>query len=474
MTKPAAGAPAAVAEVHHPHVSPWALFSLLTMLFLAAIDTTILSTAMPRIVALMGQPELYHWAFTAFMLTSTLALPFFGRMADQIGIRRCMLVAGIVFLLGSGICMLAPDMPWLIFGRAVQGLGASGLQGLPMIAFGVLFPPEQRGSKQSLFSMVWGFSSLAGPISGAWLVSYLSWHWIFGLNVLLAALALVIFWFSFPRQEPRPAGARMDYFGALLLLGGLGGLILLTSIKGLPAWAYAPVAGLLAAFVWRQQRSPAPLMPLHPFKTLTYRAACLLGFVSNFVGFAALTYIPFYLQQVLQRSPEASGLIFTPMMLAWPIASAVAGFWLNRLGFRSLCLIGCACLLLSMAAWAGVALGFPIPALVLWCIFLGLGMGAVTAPLLIAAQTVVARGEIGVASATLVLLRNIGATLGVSLMGVLQVQSQDALGLQHSLAAVFICLAGFSVTALISAWAMPPLPPAELDRAHAPAPLAGH
>lgn len=449
----------------HPYVSPWALFSLLMMLFLAAIDTTILSTAMPRIVELMGQPELYHWAFTAFMLTSTLALPFFGRMADQIGIRRCMLVAGSVFLLGSALCMLAATMPVLIFGRAVQGLGAAGLQGLPMIAFGVLFPPEQRGSKQSLISMVWGFSSLAGPISGAWLVSYLSWHWIFGLNVVLAFVALIIFWISFPRQEARPHGGRMDYLGALLLLGGLGGLILLTSLENLPGLVYLPVVALLAGFIWRQHVSPAPLMPLHPFKRLPYRAACLVGFVSNLVGFAALTYIPFYLQQVKQLSPEASGIIFTPMMLAWPIASALAGFWLNRLGFRSLCVIGCLFLVISMGAWSAVAAGWALPGIVIWCICLGLGMGAVTAPLLIAAQTVVARSEIGVASATLVLLRNIGATLGVSLMGVIQVQTQPTLGLQPSLMAVFICLLGFSLTALFSSMAMPSESPAELQLA---------
>lgn len=447
----------------HPPVSPWALFSLLLMLFLAAIDTTILSTAMPRIVELMDQPELYHWAFTSFMLTSTLALPFFGRMADQIGIRRCMLVAGSIFLLGSAVCMLAPTMLALILGRALQGLGAAGLQGLPMIAFGVLFPPEERGSKQSLISMVWGFSSLAGPISGAWLVSYLSWHWIFGLNVVLALLALIIFWVSFPRQEARPAGARMDYLGALLLIFGLGGFVLMTSIEGLPGLAYIPVVILLAAFIWRQRTSPAPLVPLHPFSKLAYRTACLLGFVSNFVGFSALTYIPFYLQQVQHLSPEASGLVFTPMMLAWPIASALAGFWLNRLGFRSLCLIGCGFLVLSMAAWSAIAGSLPLPGIILWCICLGLGMGAVTAPLLIAAQTVVARNEIGVASATLVLLRNIGATLGVSLMGVIQVQTQPTLGLQHSLMAVFIGLFGFSLTALISAVMMPAASPAELQ-----------
>lgn len=455
----------------HPPVSRWALFSLLTMLFLAAIDTTILSTAMPRIVELLGQPELYHWAFTAFMLTSTLALPFFGRMADQIGIRPCMLVAGSVFLAGSAICMVVNQMPLLILGRAIQGLGAAGLQGLPMIAFGVLFPPEERGSKQSLISMVWGFSSLAGPLSGAWLVSYLSWRWIFGLNVVLGLLALTIFWFSFPRQQASPHSAGIDYASALLLMLSLSGLILLSN-QAIPALAtplprslgFVAVVAVTAGFLLRQQRSPAPLIPLHPFGMPTFAASCLLGFITNFVGFAALTYIPFYLQQVMQRSPADTGLIFTPMMLAWPIASAAAGFGLNRAGFRWLCLLGCGLLVISMGAWSAIAAGWSLPGLILWCICLGLGMGTVTAPLLIAAQTVVARHEIGVASATLVLLRNIGATLGVSLTGAIQVQTAPALGVQASLLAVFGCLSLFAVSSLISSLAMPNQPPASLQR----------
>lgn len=461
----------------HPPVSRWALFSLLMMLFLAAIDTTILSTAMPRIVVLLGQPELYHWAFTAFMLTSTLALPFFGRMADQIGIRPCMLVAGSVFLAGSALCMAVNQMPLLILGRAIQGLGAAGLQGLPMIAFGVLFPPEERGSKQSLISMVWGFSSLAGPISGAWLVSYLSWRWIFGLNVVIGLIALTMFWFSFPHQDTRQASQGTDYLGALLLMLGLSGLILLTNqalpvletIPALRIGGFVAVIGLMIAFLFRQKASSAPLIPLHPFVQPTYSASCLLGFTTNFVGFAALTYIPFYLQQVMGRNPEQSGLVFTPMMLAWPIASAVAGFGLNRMGFRQLCLIGCGLLLASMAAWSAIAAGTGLPGLVFWCICLGLGMGAVTAPLLIAAQTVVARHEIGVASATLVLLRNIGATLGVSLMGAIQVQTEPAVGAQASLLGVFGCLTLFSLCSLGGSLAMPNQPPAHIQREQDPA-----
>lgn len=451
--------------MNHSPVSRWALGSLLLMLFLAAIDTTILSTAMPEIIRLLGQPELYHWCFTAFMLTSTLALPFFGRWADQFGIRPCMLAAGALFVLGSLVCLIAESMPILILGRALQGLGASGLQSLPMIAFGVLFSPAERGSKQSLISMVWGFSSLAGPTTGGLLVSHLSWHWIFGLNVALGLVALTMFWVSFPRREMQSTGHALDWISSLLLTMGLGGFLLLAGqqLPALQGVSWLAVLGILGLFVWRQTRYQHPLIPMHPFLNPTYRVACLLGFTTNLVGFGALTYVPLYLQQVLKQTPEASGLVMTPMMLAWPIASSVGGIKLNQLGFRKLMLLGGGLLVISMAAWALLAAGLPVPGIIPWCICLGLGMGAVTPPLLIAVQTVVDRFEIGVASSTLVLLRNIGATLGISLMGTLVIQTQSFMGIQNALALMFVVLTGFALLCWLAGWLMPNCPPAEIQ-----------
>lgn len=439
------------------------------MMFLAAIDTTILSTAMPRIVNLLGYPELYHWAFTAFMLTSTLALPFYGRLADRIGIRTCMLIAGTVFLLGSALCTVAGHMYVLIAGRALQGLGASGLQGLPLIAFGLLYPPEQRGAKQSLISMVWGFSSLAGPVTGGYLVTYFSWRWVFGFNLPLGLFALLIFWWRFPRQHVRPPRGRLDGLSAGLLLSGLSSLILLSAMDAtsFQSLGYGASAVLIALFIWRQRHAPDPLIPLAPFARPVYQLACLLGVSSSFVGFAALTYVPYYLQEVLGFAPERTGLVLTPMMLAWPISSAVAGFQLNRLGFRTLVIIGSFSLCVSMAAWTAMACGLELPLLELWCIALGIGMGCLTPPVLVAAQTVVPLAQMGVASSTLVLLRNIGSTLGVSLMGALQVQFQAALGQQLALGWVFACLLIFSLLTLISALLMPAQTPQQLSQSSA-------
>lgn len=446
-------------------VSRPALISLLLMLFLAAIDTTILSTAMPRIVTLLGFPHLYHWAFTAFMLTSTLALPFYGKMADQIGIRRSIIFAGMIFVLGSLICLVTPHMYGLIFGRAVQGLGASGLQSVTLIAFGMLFPAEERGARQSLISIVWGFSSLAGPISGGFLVSYFSWRWIFGLNVLLGLIALTIFWISFPPQTKK-APQKVDFVSAGLLMLGLSGFILLSGEHNttFSTVAYVLVAGLLAAFIFRQQHTALPLIPLHHFRIPTYQLACLLGFLTFFMGFSALTYIPFYLQNVLQISPGKAGLMMTPMMVTWPLASALTGLNLNRLGFQRTAIFGCSNIVIGMLAWLLMALGQPLPWPAIWCVFLGLGMGCLTPTLIVLVQTVVPHHEIGVSSSTLVLLRNIGSTLGISLMGSIQAQTQEIIGIQSSLALIFGFLLLFSLLNLLSSLGMPNLKPSELKQ----------
>lgn len=445
-------------------ISPWAITSLLMMLFLAAIDTTILVTAMPRIVVILGDPNLYHWAFTAFMLTSTLALPFYGKLADEIGIRRCMIIAGLIFIVGSAACGLAQNMTQLILGRAFQGLGAAGIQGLTMIAFGVLYSPEERGSKQSLISIVWGFSSLAGPVSGGYLVTYLSWRWIFGLNVILGLAALIIFIICFPRSAPQPS-KRLDLLGSSLLIVSLTGLILLTEGSGeATILGYGVIGICVLGFVWQERRCPNPIIPPQLFSQPMYLLSVLIGFSAYFVGFSALTYIPFYLQNIRVYSPEQTGLIMTPMMLAWPVASAIAGYQLNKTGFRLPVLLGTSLCGIAMLAWFLIALGWQVPYLFLWCILLGAGMGCLTSSLMVAVQTAVAVQQIGIASATFVLIRNIGTTLGISLMGALQMQSQAISGLAGSLIAVFAYLAALGGISVVCSLLISTLSPAQLSQ----------
>jgi EmrB/QacA subfamily drug resistance transporter len=451
----------------YPPVSRWALGSLLTMLFLAAIDTTILSTAMPKVIAELGGSELYHWVFSAFMVASTVATPFYGKFADLLGVRRCMLVAVSLFLLGSALCGAARSMPFLIAARALQGLGASGLMGLTMIAFGVLFPPEQRGARQSMVSVVWGVSSLVGPLLGGFLVSVMHWSWIFWFNLPLGLLTTLVFALRFPAQEaPLVPQARkpFDWPGAFLLLVGLTATMFCLA-AGQSSYLALGGVGLLCLYYFfrRQGQVPEPLIPLHLFQSSAVKTALGLGLLSNIAMFTALTYVPLFLQEVMKHSPTAAGLVLTPMMLSWPLASAAAGLKVNRYGFRRLIILGA---LSMVAGLSGISLGH-LSQQSLWVIgafsaLLGCGMGMMTSMLVICVQVSVRPGEIGTVSAVLNLSRNLGSAGGVSALGALQVALLAAHGLEGSLAAVFLLLWVLSLLSLVLAFKAPNSTPAEL------------
>lgn len=453
----------------YPPVSRWALGSLLTMLFLAAIDTTILSTAMPKVIADLGGSELYHWVFSAFMVASTVATPFYGKFADLLGVRRCMLVAVSLFLLGSALCGMARNMPLLIAARALQGLGASGLMGLTMIAFGVLFPPEQRGARQSMVSVVWGVSSLVGPLLGGFLVSVMHWSWIFWFNLPLGLLTTLVFALRFPKQTVPAEHKPFDWLGASFLLLGLSGVMFFLAAGQA---VYVPLGllggGALVFFFRRQGQVVSPLIPLHLFRSPAIKTALGLGLLSNIAMFTALTYVPLFLQEVMHYPPTAAGLVLTPMMLSWPIASAAAGLKVNQYGFRSLVMAGA---LLMVAGLSGISMGH-LAQQSLWMIgafsaLLGCGMGMMTSMLVICVQVSVHPGEIGTVSAVLNLSRNLGSAGGVSALGALQVALLASHGLEGSLTWVFWLLWGLSLLCLGLAFQVPAATPAELaQRVH--------
>jgi len=448
----------------YPPVSPWALGSLLTMLFLAAIDTTILSTAMPKVIAELGGSELYHWVFSAFMVASTVATPFYGKFADLLGVRRCMLVAVALFLVGSALCGAARSMPFLIGARALQGLGASGLMGLTMIAFGVLFPPEQRGARQSMVSVVWGVSSLVGPLLGGFLVSVMHWSWIFWFNLPLGLLTTLVFALRFPAQVAPVARKPFDWPGASLLLVGLSGLMFFLAAGQIHFLPLGGV-GLLCLFFFfrRQGQVPEPLIPLHLFQSGVINTALGLGLLSNIAMFTALTYVPLFLQEVMKHSPTAAGLVLTPMMLSWPLASAAAGMQVNRYGFRRLIILGA---LLMVAGLSGISMGHlaeqSLIVIGAYSALLGCGMGMMTSMLVICVQVSVHPGEIGTVSAVLNLSRNLGSAGGVSALGALQVALLAGHGLAGSLGLVFVLLWVLSLFCLVLAFKAPSATPAEL------------
>lgn len=403
-----------------------AIAGVLVALFLSAIDGTIVGTAMPSVVGTIGGLELYPWVFSGFMLASTVVMPFYGKGAEIWGVKRCLYVAIALFLLGSVACGSAGTMVWLVAGRVLQGLGAGGITTLTLVAFGQLFRPEQRGKAQSLFSLVWGVSTLLGPLAGGLLVTHLPWQWIFWINLpagLLAGAFVVLAYPGAPGAHPHD---RLNWFDGALLAGGLTALMAGLSAPS-PAMLALSAAGLMVLgwFLRRQATSAAPLVPLDAFKQRTFALCAALGFLSNLTMFAAITYVPLLMQGVWGRSAPEAGIAMTPMMFGWPVAAALAGMLVNRLGFRALTAGG------AMVMCVGYALlGFGLaPAIGLTAAeagLLGLGMGSLNAVTMIAAQTSVPRHRIGTASSSFALVRNIGASLGVTLFGGIQLWSFHA------------------------------------------------
>lgn len=408
-----------------PHRVPvMALVGTLVVVFLSAVDATIVGTAMPKVVGAIGGMDLYPWAFSAFMLASTIATPFYGRFADLYGVRRLMFVAIGVFLIGSALCGGAQTMLQLVLFRAIQGIGAGGILNTTFIAFGTFFPPEARGRAQSLLSAVWGISSLVGPLTGGLMVANFAWPWIFWINLPVGVVATVLIYLGMPRHEAAHRAHRMDWTGAVLLVVGLLSLMLALTARE-PVFQLGWPVGLVAmgAFLWHESRCPEPLVPLTPFKNRLFASSALVGFLSCLTMFAALTYVPLYVQGALGRTAPEAGMVLTPMMVSWPIAGALAGWMLNRLGFRTLVVTGAA----FMVAGFGLLAFTDLKADMIWlgaqASLLGAGMGFITATTMVSVQVSVPRHQLGASSSTLVLARNVGGALGLSLLGGLQLMA---------------------------------------------------
>jgi MFS family permease len=300
-------------------------------------------------------------------------------------------------------------------------MGAGGIITLIMIAFGQLFAPEVRGKAQGLVSMVWGISSLVGPLAGGLIVEHFAWQWIFLINLPVGLVAAGVIYFALPRhlQERKPH--RIEVGAALLLVAGLVTTMVALSNADSPWLLLLPLGiSSLAVFCWQQARSPEPIIPMSMFANPVYAVGGTLGFLASFTMFAALSYVPLFAQGVLGRSPAEAGVVLTPMMFAWPVAAASAGVLVNRLGFRKLVLFGSLSMLVGFCLLSVLGADTPLYPLIAGATLLGAGMGVNTSTCLVAIQVSVPRTQLGAASATLALMRNVGAAFGLSLLGGLQ------------------------------------------------------
>ncbi|GIW29979.1 MAG: hypothetical protein KatS3mg071_0153 [Meiothermus sp.] len=411
------------------------LIGILLGLFLAALDQTIVSTALPKIIADLNGAELYAWVTTAYLLASTVSAPIFGRLTELFSRKAILLVAIAIFLLGSALAGLSQNMPELILFRGVQGIGGGALFALALTTIAVLFPPRERGRVGGLFGAIFGVSSAVGPWLGGLLTDHFSWHWVFYINMPVGAVALWFILRYMPRLSPEYR-ERFDYLGAALLVVWTVPLMLAFSWGGSTyPWLSAQILGLLGLsalalvlWVWSQNRVQHPLFDLSILRVRSFSLASAATFFYGPAFLGAVAFLPLYLQVVKGVSASASGVTVLPLTLGVVLGATGSGVLSGRLGrFKPLLLLGTGWLLaIFLTLHFLIKVDTPLWLAVLFFFLLGLGLGPAQSLLQIAAQNKVPPQRLGSATAFTQLMRQIGSTVGIALMGTLLAKSLSA------------------------------------------------
>ena len=406
------------------------IVGIMLSLFLAAVESTVVATAVPTIVARLGGLSSYSWVFSAYMLTATTTMPLYGKLSDLYGRRRVYFVSMVVFLLGSILCGLSQSMEQLIAFRALQGVGAGGIMPLAFIMIGDILSLEERAKTQGLFSGVWGVASVIGPLMGGVIVDRLSWHWVFFVNIVPGLLAMLLVGVSWrdALREDGVARPRIDYAGVVLLtVGVLAFLLGLVDLQNPLNWAgIVLAAACFVALYFVERRAVDPVLPVSLFSDRLFAVATLQGLLAGWAMFGSTNFVPLLGQAVMGMSATGAGSLLTPQMLSWVLASIVGSRLLLRVGYRSVAVTGMILLTAGSFLMTRIA---TIPSLALVVVSLALmgsGMGLAMPAFLIAIQNEVRRDMMGAATATLQFSRNIGGAVGVSVMGAILAASTAA------------------------------------------------
>jgi EmrB/QacA subfamily drug resistance transporter len=398
---------------------------LLLGMLLAALNQTIVATALPDIVADLGGFEHYSWVFSAYMLASTVTVPLYGKLSDVYGRRPFFLLAIVLFMVGAVVSGLAPSMTVLILGRAIQGLGAGGLIPLAMAVIGDLIAPRERGKWQGLTGAVFGVASVVGPATGGWISDNASWRWAFFVSLPFGLLALVVVQRGFT-MEPSHSEHSIDYTGAALLTAGLSTGLLATVWGGTQyPWGSAQIVGMfvvsaavLVGFVAWERRVREPILPLDLFRNRTFAASQVALFFIGSAMFGTILYIPLFVQGVLGESATSSGAILTPLMLALIGASVLAGQIVSRTGhYKAVLLMSPVVLTVGFWLLSRLDADSTLHETTRDMIVVGIGLGLGMSTFVLVVQNAVPRSMMGVATASTQFFRTIGATIGVTVMG---------------------------------------------------------
>jgi EmrB/QacA subfamily drug resistance transporter len=440
---------------------------------LVAIDATILATAVPTIVKELGGFSLFPWLFSIYLLAQAVSVPIYAKLSDTIGRKPIILIGIGLFLLGSVLSGFAWSMPALIAFRALQGLGAGAVQPMSITIAGDIYTLAERAKTQGYLASVWGISSVVGPTLGGVFSQFVSWRWIFFVNIPLCLLAAFLIWRNFHEVIERRSH-KIDFLGASLLTGALS-LIVLAILQGGQAWAWnswqsigAFVVGglLLAAFLLAERRAAEPVLPLWVFSRRLLLTTALISVGVGAVLIGLTSYVPTYLESSLGVEPIVAGLALASLTIGWPIAASLSGRLYLRIGFRSTILIGMTGVIAGALVLATTAHGPNLVVVAVSCFITGLGMGLVATPSLIASQSSVEWNERGVVTGANLFSRSIGSAVGVAIFGAVANavfaasggNEQDPETVVSASSVVFVAVAIAAVATVVAAFAMPKTP----------------
>ncbi len=401
------------------------MVGLMLGMFIAALDQTIIATALPVIVSHLGGIKYLSWVVAAYLLTSTVTTPLYGKISDLYGRKGVFQFAIVIFLVGSAMCGLSQNIWELIAFRAIQGLGGGGLMALSMAIVADIVSPRERGKYQGVFGMVFAISTIVGPLLGGFLVERFSWRWVFYINLPIGAVAFlvtgVVLRFDFQKRE-----RSIDYTGCALIMASVSALLLVTVWGGTqypwssPIIIWLAVAGLIGVLVtlWWESKAAEPILPLSLFRNSIFNVASLVSFILALTMFGAIIFLPVYFQLVRADSPIISGLMLIPIMLGMIVTSTVTGFMVTKTGrYKIFPIIGCAVMVVALWFMTDFSLNMNYESLAWKMVLLGVGMGMIMQNMVIATQNSVDPREIGTATSANSFFRTLGGAFGTALLG---------------------------------------------------------
>jgi EmrB/QacA subfamily drug resistance transporter len=406
------------------------MVSIVLAMLVASIDTTIMNTTMPVIADELGRIDLYAWSFASYMIASTILSPVAGRLSDLFGRKRVFASGIIVFLMGSLLCGVSANMVQLVIFRAIQGIGAGFMMPFPAIIAGDLFSIEKRGKIQALFTGMWGLSAILAPLLGAFFVEYMSWRWIFYVNLPICLLALVTL---IPYKEVyEPKKSSVDYLGAILFAIGVTCLLLITVIESNQLLFLMIGVILLVVFYFYEKKQISPIVPLAMFKNRTITWMNINGFIGNVALFGTSSYIPLFLQRVAGLSLFMSGVALLSSAIGWMMMAVPAGKWILKYGYRNLIIIGNLLLVISGAFLMLLNENHGFFYVFAVMLVQGMAFGMLSTVGVIGVQQLVGAHEKGISTSFFMFCRNMGTAIGVTIMGALLIGGADFMeGIHH-------------------------------------------